>query len=370
MGIVKNMVSLAANLDNRKQQGVRKDEEMKRIKDKVKVNGKIFWIDGYSNQELYDNYVRLLEREGLVKRLGQNDITLLGEYVENYYDTYKVGQEKNTIVNRKRIIKNHIIPKFGDRRIETITPVDIQKWFNELAEKYSRETILKIKNTLSPAMDSAVEDGLITMNPLKSRRIEIRGKDVVHHKAIPRDIMKRIKADLPGLPAQLRFMAGLLCYTGMRFEEILGLRAEDISKTSNTIAISRAVVHPDRNQPVIKCTKTASSDRIIPCSEKLMSVLYDIPSKGFVLASPKDPSGETPLSYSEARRLYKKFQEIMDIPQYTPHDFRDTCATEWRENGMDLDVIARMLGHSKTETTEKRYVKYREDIFEEAKKLM
>ena len=44
------------------------------------------------------------------------------------------------------------------------------------------------------------------------------------------------------------------------------------------------------------------------------------------------------------------------------HDFRDTCATEWREAGIQLDVIARLLGHAKTETTEKKYVKYRDNL--------
>lgn len=37
---------------------------------------------------------------------------------------------------------------------------------------------------------------------------------------------------------------------------------------------------------------------------------------------------------------------------------------------MDLDVLSQILGHSKTETTEKRYVKYRTELLAEARKLM
>ena len=368
------LMGLVENLDNRISKGSngqsKGDIDMaKRLKDKVIVNGKTFWIDGYSNQDLYEHYVSLLEREGLVKRIGSEELgPFLADYAKIFFETYKTKQQKNTIVNRERILRNHILPKLGDIRVTAITTIMIQKWFNEMADEYSRETILKIKNTLSPVMDSAVEDGIIEKNPLKSKRLEIHGKDIVHHKAIPKAKMDEIRSVLPELEPKLRHMGGLLCYTGMRFEEILGLRGEDIS--GGWITICRAVVHPDRNQPVLKSTKTVSSDRLIPCPDKLSELLQDARKIGFILSSDKDQEGETPMSYSEARRVYKKLQKRFDIREYTPHDFRDTCATEWRENGVSLDVIARLLGHAKTETTERRYVKYRTDIFNETRKLM
>ena len=217
-------------------------------------------------------------------------------------------------------------------------------------------------------LDSAVEDEIIMKNPLKSKRIENNGKAVEHHKALPKEKIFEIKKGLPELEERLRWLGGLLCYTGMRFEEVLGCRFEDIS--NGWITIQRAVVHPDRNQPVVKCTKTVTSNRIIPCPEELAGLLCGSPAKGFILSSSKDPSRETPMSYTEARRAFDKIRKRFDIPGYTAHDFRDTCATIWRENGVPLDVIARMLGHAKTETTEKRYVKYRSEIFEDARKLM
>jgi integrase len=89
-----------------------------------------------------------------------------------------------------------------------------------------------------------------------------------------------------------------------------------------------------------------------------------------MLYSGKDEKHETPLSYTEARRSFDKIRKKFDILDYTAHDFRDTCATQWRESGMPLDMIARILGHSKTETTEKRYVKYRGEMMEKAREMM
>lgn len=89
--------------------------------------------------------------------------------------------------------------------------------------------------------------------------------------------------------------------------------------------------------------------------------------KGFILNS----GGllEQPLSYTEARRSYKKIQSKFNLDGYSAHDFRDTCATEWREQGIPLDIIARMLGHSTVQVTERRYVKYREDLYKQVKDI-
>lgn len=359
------LMGMVSNLENRTAQNQDLPETDMRFKEKVTVNGHVKWIDGYSRQEVLDNYVKLLVREGVVEMVEDTDrMPMFGEYLTGFYATFKQKQQSNTVINRKRIIKNHILPRYEFRRIDKISTTDLQKWFNELGKKFSLETVLKIKNTMNPVFEAAVEDELITRNPLASRRLELTGKETVPHKAIPTDKMKDIRNGLKDLPERERYMGALLCYTGMRFEEVLGLRWEDIS--DGWISVQRAVVHPTRNMPEIKKPKTKTSIRKIPANEELLKLL-DICGKrrkGFVLAKETDPKHETPLSYSEARRIFNKIRKQFGIDGYSAHDFRDTCATEWREKGMALDVIARLLGHSKTETTERKYVKYRTEMLE------
>lgn len=337
------------------------DENMaKRLKEKVTVNGKTKWIDGYSIQELMDHYVDLLVRERVVERVEEDDgVPLFGEYLQEFVKTYKADQGSSTMINRQRVIKNHILPKFGDWKITKIRTMDIQKWYNELGQTYSRETILKIRNTMSPALDSAVEEEIITRNPMKSTKLVIHGAETVGHKALPKEKMEDIRNGLKDCGDRERIMGGLLSYTGMRFEEVLGLRWEDFQ--DGNIYIRRAVIHPSRNQPEVKKPKTKTSERCIPCPEGLSELLTKTYKHGYLLYTDKDAKRETPLSYTEARRVFEHLRERFDIREYSAHDFRDTCATEWREKGIPLDIIARMLGHSKTETTERRYVKYREE---------
>ena len=369
------LVNLLTNLENfisNDCSGILKGEDRmpKRKQEKVILNGKVRWISGYSNQELLDSYVELLEKEGLVVRIGTNEkpVPLFGEYLKIFIRTFKNGQESLTSLTRDGIIKNHINPRFGKIRISDISTTDIQTWFNELEKNYAHETLLKIKNIMSPVFNAAVEDGLINRNPFLSDRIKIGGKDTVHHKAIPKEKMVEIRNSLIFLNERDRRMTALLSYTGMRFEEVLGSRWEDYE--DKWIRIERAVVHPTRNMPEIKKPKTKTSKRVIPYSEALKNALGKQGKHGFLLYSEKDPTMETPLSYSEARRAFDRIRIRFDLQGYTAHDFRDTCATEWRENGMPLDVISRMLGHSKSETTEKRYVKYREELLESARQIV
>ena len=89
-----------------------------------------------------------------------------------------------------------------------------------------------------------------------------------------------------------------------------------------------------------------------------------------ITASYKDLKRETPMSYTEAKKAFDRIRDMRDVKEYSAHDFRDTCATEWRESGISIDMIARLLGHQKTEVTEQRYVKYRPELYRQAKEKM
>lgn len=350
----------------------------KRYKELVEVNGEKRWLTGKSIHDLLEAYLTLcIDAEAVAPILspGLANMTprtvLFGEYLEGFVDTYKNKQESLTKTNRKQIMAKHIMPKWETVPIGEIKPLELQKWFNELEDSgYSHETMLKIKNIMSPALDAAVEDGLVPRNPLKSKLLTIGGKETRSHKAIPAEKMKEIREAIPSIKEPiLKNMLALLSYTGMRFEEVLGLRWEDIDYDGGWIMIQRAVVHPTRNQPEIKDPKTKTSKRRIPLPKNLESLLTPRYLTGFVVPSTLDKTRQKPMSYTMARKAYAKIQKRFDITEYTAHDFRDTCATEWREKGIPLDVISSLLGHAKVEVTQTRYVKYRDELLQGVKEI-
>ena len=356
----------------------RSDNMPKRYKQMMTINGEDHWVSGATLKDLLEGYLQLCIDEGTVvpaivmKSEDKKDIPILDDYMKNFNELYKNNQQSLTKVARQRSIDLHISPRFGQKRLDEISTNDIQKWFNELEEKgYSHESLLKIKNVLSPVMDAAVEDGYISRNPFKSTKLTIGGKETVHHKAIPEDIMKKIREEIPELSdVRVRRMITLFTYTGMRMEEVLGLRWEDLDYTNNWIYIQRAVVHPHRNQPEVKQPKTKTSTRRIPLPEAVRRNLIPTSNKGFILHASDDDTCERPMSYTEARRVFNKIRSTFGLQEYSAHDFRDTCATEWREAGVPLDVISHMLGHAKSDITENRYVKYRDELYQGVRAVM
>lgn len=293
---------------------------------------------------------------------------LFGPYIVDYNETYKTKQESLTKINRDRIIKNHILPKWGNTPMSEIKVNGLQKWFNDLEEQgYAHETMVKIRNSMSPALDAAVEEELIPRNPLKSNRLTIGGRPVKMHKAIPAEKMVEIRTGIPSIENKMdQAMIVLLAYTGMRHEEVLGLKWEDIDFEDGWIHIQRAVVHPDRNNAEIKKPKTKTSNRKIPLPNPVRQILEPQKSSGLIVSK----NGVDPLSYTSSRNSFNRIRKMFSIQEYSAHDFRDTCATEWREQGLPLDVISNLLGHSKADITQQRYVKYRDEIFTDARRIM
>ena len=80
-------------------------------------------------------------------------------------------------------------------------------------------------------------------------------------------------------------MAALLYCTGMRIEEVLGLRWEDIDTERGCIHIRRAVVHSGRNMPEIKSTKS-KAERTIPLPRHLLDELSPKEETGFLSPNP------------------------------------------------------------------------------------
>lgn len=153
-----------------------------RYKQKVRIGGEDHWVTGRTLKDLLEVYLELCIEQGTVtpnlskEKVGEEIVTV-GAYLENYNKLYKTKQQALTKEGRERIIKNHILPRIGDKALSSLTTNDFQIWFNELdANGYSHETLLKIKNTLSPALEAAVEDGYLVRNPLKSNRLVIGGK--------------------------------------------------------------------------------------------------------------------------------------------------------------------------------------------------
>lgn len=137
----------------------------------------------------------------------------------------------------------------------------------------------------SPCPNHIVEDDLIAKNPTKSKRIQLGGKEGKGIQALPKETIKELIERIRNAPdRQIQLWLAILLYTGLRREELLGLRWEDIDFTSGILHIERSITYSS-SKPELGPPKTPKSRRHIAMPDELISVLKPLKrKKGYLIA--------------------------------------------------------------------------------------
>lgn len=139
----------------------------------------------------------------------------------------------------------------------------------------------------------------------------------------------------------------------LRLEEALGLKWKDIDLEANKIHVERVVTHPDRNQPIIKETKTEESRRTLDLVQQIIPYLTIGKPDEFVV-------GGQPISYQQLKRICKRIQKDMGLDfAITPRRFRTTVLTDLYDTTKDIKQAQTAAGHTTAAMTLKHYVKGR-----------
>ena len=232
----------------------------------------------------------------------------------------------------------------------------MQQMFNKM--HVAKATKDKTRMVLNQIMEAALEDKLIGANPVKSRKVKIVGDASkatppysVEHMEYLIDHLEDVKNDRD------RAFLAVMALHPLRLEEGLGLHGADIDREEMTITVSRAVTHPDRNQPEIKDTKNASSHRTIGLAATAMAHIPETPADEFIFG------GKKPLSYTAVRRMCQRIQRDTGFEEkITPIRFRTTVLTDMYDVTKDIKAVMDAGGHAQMSTSVKHYIKGRQTI--------
>lgn len=341
----------------------------KQLKERVKVGtddwGKPIykWATGFSKQELLINAAQLLLDCGCVKDEWQDQTHKhrFRDYAQHWFDVFKKPTIRPlTAKNYEYQLRHHLYPAFGEMMVEDITPTDIQVHLNN-CQHLAKESQQKQINVLRMILDMAVEDGFISLNPSKSKKVHLTSQAHSEREPLTREEMLDAIRRIPCVINPLdRCFIAIQALHGMRPCEVLGLKWEDLDLEKGLIHIRRNVVHPTRNFPVTGDTKTKLSKRSVAISQIALPYIQEAKmawhhAEDFVFG------GETPLSYTQHRKLMYRINKQMGLKGVTGYTFRHTIITDIYEITHDANIAAAVAGHSKTTTTMNRYAHARRD---------
>lgn len=200
---------------------------------------------GFTSRKAAENYAR--DQESAIRtstyvdpRAGQITLT---EWVNQWFPALDL--ELATLSNYRYRIEAHILPEFGDRTLESLTPEEINIWEKQLvARGYAPSTAKDVRATLTNILGDAVPRHL-QINPALRRsgkgrkglrRIERHEKA---EKAWPTPLQALLVAErCAALSGQeLDFLMILyVAYTGSRWSEVMGLTPQCVHGDQVTIA--------------------------------------------------------------------------------------------------------------------------------------
>lgn len=228
-----------------------------------------------------------------------------------------------TRASYESLLRVHILPVFGEKRLRSIKRVDVQEFVTNLPVSAARAN--QAHAVLARILNEAVKNDLLTKNPATGVTCpRIKKKEVT-----------------PLTPGQLRNLATecghyelfvlWLGVMGTRFAEATALTYEQFQN---------GVVLIDRSDDGGDGTTKDHAKRRLPVPAVLRDQIGR--GEGRVFISPR---GATIHNSNFTNRVFKPACERLGI-DVTPHDLRHTCASILINQGASIKLVQRWLGHA------------------------
>ncbi|HNW87735.1 MAG TPA: tyrosine-type recombinase/integrase [Candidatus Limiplasma sp.] len=349
-------------------------QRKERVQIGMDIQGKPIYAfaTGTSPQKLHRSIAMLLLENGALglsnqpsnsanQTLQTKTIPSFYTYAKDWYETFKIPLFKpSTLAARNSLMKNHIYPAFGTRRLNEIHCEDIQKMYTKKAEgNMAKSSIDLMKTFLRQIFDAAQQDNYISSNPARDKRVKNPSKKTSYRWALREDQVSSIINSLDLLERNEKLFLALLIYTGMRKGEILGLKWEDIDE--NGINVVRNATYPS-NTPEVVPPKTRAGTRRIPIVPELYSILQESKSSGWLFGNRWDE----PIYDQDYKRMFENIQNSIDLFGATPHIFRHTFITILAQSNMSVKLLQYIAGHENIATTLRIYAHVSEKQLHEA----
>lgn len=261
-------------------------------------------------------------------------------FVDKWFNTYVITNNKpSEQLNKKTAIKNHLKPFFGKMDIDKISALNIEE-FKALkqAEGKCNKSINNYLGMLSKCLNCAEEWGVIKNAP-RTKHLKVPPQKF---RFLTEEEYNKLLEEAQKINQEFYEMVLFTLRTGVRVGELMALRWEDVDFDRQNITIRRSIVNGIIGSP------KSNKSRQIPLSDDIFSV---IKNKKRNLKDSNIWKMETG-RFSLNRKL-KRACRRFGFKVGGWHDLRHSFASKLANNGIPLQVIQTLLGHSDLKMTQR-----------------
>ncbi len=264
------------------------------------------------------------------------------------------ARKPTTLRGYRSIMRAHLLPAFGERRLEDMTADEVEAWSATLAASgMANATRLRILTCLHGVMKRAKRVWKLPRNPISD--VE---KPTQRHNAIelevfsPEEIHALVRAAESEQDAAIFLTAA---FTGLRRGELVALRWRSVNFTHRTIRVVAS--YSERALSTPKSGKARS----VPMAPPVAEALARLASRGHDDQEDDLVFPGTFGEYLDASALYRRYKLALERAGLRPlrfHDLRHTFGTQVISNpAVSILQLKAWMGHADIDTTMK-YLHY------------
>lgn len=299
----------------------------------------------------------------------------LQQLYEEYIEVKRHEVRESTIRQTIGCLHKYVLSYFAETRIDRLNASMLQKWKLEIeniklpdtGEPLALRTKQMAYGKFLAMINYAVKMEYIERNPLalvgNFKDVYFEKDEKIHYYTSAEfekfitcvyEYARKAEAETQSLVGwDMYVFFNIAYFTGMRKGEIYALKWSDIS--NGLIRVRRSVSQCMAGGPFEMPTKNKSSSRDLQMPLPLVDVLKAHHDRYSHMLRFSDDwricGGWQVLGDHYIQRYNKRFAEAAGLPVLRVHDFRHSHASLLANEGINIQEIARRLGHSKVETT-------------------
>jgi Site-specific recombinase XerD len=214
-------------------------------------------------KEIEEDY---LAARQLLEASAPSSCQTLSEFFLVWLDNVRHSVEQRTYEDYSELYERYIKERLGNRLLAEITPLDVQRLYNEVSKKVAASVVHKVHIVVSSVFKQAIRWKVLTENPTAD--LILPKIETNEAKSMTRAEVRRLAQALKKKPEYI--VLEFAFETGMRPEEYLAVTWDDIDLEKCTVKVRRAVSFARKGGGfTFKETKTKAGRRTITFSPQM-----------------------------------------------------------------------------------------------------